>query len=195
MKYIFPVTIFATLLSLIACKRLSDKYPSADKETKALSKIPGINAGAGRFTITAPPGWKNFDTTINGIKFRFIMAPRKYNVAFTPNMNILSEKMNGASLEAYFAGAKKGVSGMKDFEVIGTGRKELHGMPGMWMQYYCTSKSGLKMELIFTMFVADDIIYNVTMATAQGEMTRFKPSFDSVLNSFTLATPAPQPVR
>jgi hypothetical protein len=190
-----PLIVIWFSCSLVACKRLSDKLHPADKETKDLSKVPGINAGAGRFNVTAPPGWKNFDTTINGIKFRFVMAPRSYNNLFTPNMNILSEKMNGASLNDYFAGAKKGVRSMRDFEEIGTGRKEIHGMPGMWMQYNCTSKSGTKMELIFTMFVADDIVYDVTMATAKGEMNKFKPSFDSVLNSFTLGRPVPQAVR
>jgi hypothetical protein len=189
MKHLFLfLLIFASLL--IACNRLSKKTaePPAIKE---LSKDPGINAGAGTFTIGAPTGWKNYDTTVSGVRFRLIMAPHDADVAVTPNMNILTEKMNGLTLDEYFEAARKGALKMRGFTEIGTGRKDLHGIQGKWLQYSFVSRAGTKMESIFTVLAVNDISYDVTMLTGFGEMSRFKPSFDTTLNSFTLDKPVP----
>jgi hypothetical protein len=181
---------FIVATFLISCNRLSKKTADA-QAIKELSKDPGINACAGTFSIGAPHGWKNYDTTISGVRFRLIMAPRDGGVAVTPNMNILTEKMNGLTLDEYFEAARKGALKMHGFMEIGTGRKDLHGIQGKWLQYSFVSRGGTKMESIFTVFAADDISYDVTMLTGFGEMSRFKPSFDSALNSFTLEKPIP----
>jgi hypothetical protein len=187
-RLLLSMLLFATFF--IACNRLSKKTADA-QAIKELSKDPGINAGAGTFSIGAPPGWKNYDTTISGVRFRLIMAPPDGDVAVTPNMNILTEKMNGLTLDEYFEAARKGALKMHGFTEIGTGRKDLHGIEGKWLQYSFVSRGGTKMESIFTVFAADDISYDVTMLTGLGEMSRFKPSFDTALNSFTLEKPIP----
>jgi hypothetical protein len=182
------------VVSLPACKGRFKKKGSGDTITD-LSKFPGINAGAGTFSLEAPNGWRNYDTTLNGIKFRFIQAPRSINPRFTPNLNIFSEKINDGVLDAYFKGVQLGARKSTDYEEIGSGSKTIDGRAARWLQYSSTSQGGTHMEIIFTALIADGICYNITMATARGEMATYKPSFDTVLNSFRIGRPAPEPVR
>ncbi|MDP4151341.1 MAG: hypothetical protein Q8927_01450 [Bacteroidota bacterium] len=188
--------IAAALLavSLPACKGRFKKKGSADVSTD-LSKLPGINAGAGTFSLLAPNGWRNYDTTLNGIKFRFIQAPRTLNPHFTPNMNIFSEKISEGVLDAYFNGVHLGARKSIDYEEIGSGTRKIDGRTARWLQYSSTSKGGTHMEIIFTAMIADGICYNITMATARGEMVKYKPSFDTVLNSLKIGRPTPERVR
>jgi hypothetical protein len=188
--------IATTLLafSLTACKGRFKKNKSEDATTD-LAKLPGINAGVGTFSLEAPYGWRNYDTTLNGIRFRFIQAQRGSNPRFTPNMNIFSEKINDDVLDAYFNGVLIGARKSTDYEEIGTGSRTIDGHTAKWLQYSSTSQGGTHMEIIFTALIADGICYNITMATARGEMAQYKPSFDTVLNSFKIGKPTPEPVR
>jgi hypothetical protein len=188
--------IAAALLavSLPACKGQFKKKGSGNAATD-LSKLPGINAGVGTFSLQAPIGWRNYDTTLSGIRFRFIQAPRYLNRRFTPNMNIFSEKVDDGVLDAYFRGIELGARKSVDYERIGSGNKTIDGRPARWLQYRSTSQGGTHMEIIFTALIADGICYNITMATARGDMATYKPSFDTVLNSFKIGRPRPEPVR
>jgi hypothetical protein len=188
--------IAAALLavSLPACKGRFKKNRAGDTTTD-LSKLPGINAGVGTFSLLAPTGWRNYDTTLNGIRFRFIQAPPYLNPRFTPNLNIFSEKISDGVLDAYFKGVQLGARKSTDYEEIGSGNRTIDGRAARWLQYSSTSRGGTHMEIIFTALIADGICYNITMATARGEMMLYKPSFDTVLNSFKIGRPTPEPVR
>jgi hypothetical protein len=181
--------IAATIVSfsLASCNRHPKETPSNTEILKDLGKAPGINAGDGSYSIIPPPGWSSMDTSMNGVRFKILKAPPGSATLITPSMNILTTKVGGASLDDYFAAAHGGMKGMlKNYEEIGSGKKKINDLPARWLQYRCTAASGSKMEAIFTLIVADDIGYAITMATQEGDMMKWEKVFENTLNSFSL---------
>src|ERR1700744_3242537 len=92
---------FAGLLLFAACQNRTDKKPSVEEVMKAAAAIPGANAGAGKFDISAPAGWQRIDTTLSGMKMTAILSPDT-SKHFRANVNVVTSSTNGLSLEKYF---------------------------------------------------------------------------------------------
>jgi hypothetical protein len=185
-KYL-PLLLLAGFCSLAACKNINTdkKKLSAEETLTAAAKTPGMNAGVSKFSIEAPAGWQKLDTNLNGVKFTFLLAPSASN-GFRANINVISQSMEGNSLDAYF---DKNITSMdqylQNFSAGTKGDKEIHGLPAKWMLYSQT-QNGHALDGMFYMIAKDGIAYIITFAASKGELGKYKASIDEAIGSFRI---------
>ena len=166
---------------LISCK---NKPATADELLEKASKAPGLNAGTGTFTVTAPEGWEKKDTVMNGITFLFIKSPVSSAMkGIRPSMNVVTENMGGVSFDEY---VKRNQSTMNQYfdqyKELDNGSIEANGMKGKWMRY-SHAQNGYTLDNMVYMFPKNGIAYVLTGATMQGDMDKYKNTYDAIAKS------------
>jgi hypothetical protein len=181
-KYLFFL-LFAGLSTLASCQNNTRKSSSPEEILKEAAKDPGANAGVSKFTIDAPAGWQKIDTSINGIKFTFLMAPAMER-SFRANINVISQSMNNMSMESYFD-TNVATMGqyMEKFSVGPKGEKKINGLPAKWVQYSHT-QNGYDLDGLFCMIPKNGIAYIITFTVPKGSLNKYQGPFDEALNSF-----------
>lgn len=182
MKYL-SFFLLAGLWTLASCQNQNKKDVSANELLKAAAKEPGANAGASKFSINAPAGWQKTDTSINGIKFTFLMAPTT-DKNFRANINILSQSMNNVPADSYF---DKNISTMgqymEKFSAGPKGEKQINGLEAKWIQYSHT-QGGYDLDGVLYIIPKDGVAYIVTFTVPKGSLNKYQAPFDEALNSF-----------
>ncbi len=169
------------LTAVISCK---NKPATANELLEQASKAPGLNAGTGTFTVTAPEGWEKKDTVMNGITFLFIKSPvSSATQVIRPSMNILTENMGGVSFDEY---VKRNQSTMKQYfdqyKELDNGNIEANRMQGKWLRY-SHAQNGYTLDNMVYMFPKNGIAYVLTGATMQGDMDKYKNTYDAIAKS------------
>ena len=180
--FLFAATSF--LLLVTSCKtetKTKDKSP--DEILNEVSKLKTINVGNDNYIVNIPTDWTTKDTTLNGVSFYFLLAPKTDN-DFNTNMNILNESMQGESFDDY---KKKSIETMKkqmpSLKFLDNGDIEASNINGSWL-HYKMEQSGLKIEIISYTFPKDGIAYIITATTKEGELDKYRNTFDAVAKSF-----------
>ncbi len=175
--------LFSSLLftAFFSCK---NKPATAGELLEKASKAPGLNAGAGKFSVTAPDGWEKKDTVMNGITFLFVWSPvSSATQAFRPNMNVVTENMGGISFDEY---VKRNQSTMgqyfEQYKEVDNGNIETNGMQGKWMRYSHV-QNGYTLDNMVYMFPKNGIAYVLTGATIQGDMDKYRDKYEAIAKS------------
>ncbi|HMH23837.1 MAG TPA: DcrB-related protein [Puia sp.] len=181
MKY--HLYLLATgLLMLTACKDPSAR-PSTEEMLKEAGKSPDANAGSGKFSIDAPPGWKKMDTTITGIKITFLLSPAVTN-EFRPNINVVTESMRDAPPDGYFDQSIAAMGKyMQHFSAVAKGEKEIDGAKARWMRY-SHNQNGFDLDVLVYFITKNGIAYIITCTVPKGQMEHFQPQFEQAVGTF-----------
>lgn len=187
MKKILLIIIAAVCLT--ACQQKSKKTSGdLDKDIKEMAgRNPGINAGSGSFDIDAIEGWTKTDTTISGVRAVFLKAPIEGSSdIFMENINVVTEQAKDYSLDKYFdANVTMIKNQMPGFVKINSGNVTVNGLEGSYIAYsheYFNTPTDV--ESYF--FVKNDIGYVITCSAQKGRLAKWKPSFEKMVNTFTI---------
>lgn len=186
MKQLF--ILFAATALFTACKQQAKKANGSDEEMKELvKKYKGLNAGTGSFTIDAISGWTKQDTAVNGLQTVFIASEAEgADDTFLENINVVTEAAKGYSTEKYFEANLKAMSTqMPGFEKINSGETVINGLPAKTL-LYSHSYTGQPVDAGCYFFVKNDIGYVITCTTLKGGYNKWKPRFDSIVNTFSV---------
>ena len=174
--------LLAGICALTSCQ-LNNKKPSPEEILKAAAKDPSANAGAGKFSIEAPAGWKKVDTTMNGIKFTFLLAPAADH-AFRANINVISQSMGNSSPDSYF---DQNISSMgqylQNFSAGTKAEKEINGQR-VKLMHYSHAQAGHDLDGVFYIIPKNGIAYIITFTVAKGLLDKYQAALDQALQSF-----------
>ncbi len=185
MKKIIAGLLLFTIVSS-SCKFQSKDDKKIDKNLDQLKNNPNINVGDGTYSITPLEGWDKKDTLMRGVKFTFIYAPdNKKEGLFSPNMNILSEKLPSSySLDEYIAVSKKNMKlQLNDVEEKGDGEEMIDGTNAKWSIYKHTY-SGINIDVLVYFILKENIAYVISCSTLSGKMPKLEQDFRTIVRSF-----------
>ncbi|HLI93912.1 MAG TPA: hypothetical protein VKU83_09890, partial [Puia sp.] len=70
---------------------------------KSATQTPGYNAGLDSITFPTPAGWRRYDTALGSIRV-LMLDTASSSPRFRINVNIVSDSLRGASIDAYTKG-------------------------------------------------------------------------------------------
>lgn len=192
MNKIFFLGATAVLLFATSCKtdnkklNKDDAKPMTNEEIlEKASTSKNINVGDKVYLVDIPNGWTTKDTSINNLKFYFLVAPTS-DADFRTNINIINESMQGISFDEY---KKKTIESMKHYmpnvEILESGDMKASDLAGSWFHYNLT-QSGIKLGIINYTFPKDGIAYIITATTKAENLDKYRITFDAVAKSFHL---------
>jgi hypothetical protein len=174
----------AVVFLFAACKE--KKRPTLKEMLKEAADNPGLNVGAGNFNIDAPAGWTKADTSFSGVKMLLMMAPET-TTGRRANINVLSEAMQGMSLDKYFDANVTTISGSANqYHFIEKGEKEINGSSFRWLHYSAASPNGTPIEQFLYISSKNNIAYLITCTSFKVQLEKDLLAFDQVLNSFRI---------
>jgi hypothetical protein len=167
------------LLSLSGIAILTLNFKNSAAPPRNISKLI---IDTTKFNIATPFGWQRRIQTSNGFEILFIVAPTADG--FSPNLNILTESLNGISTEEYL---KTSAENMKNANMIldGSGDFQADGIQGK----YSTSTFNYKGTDIATksyVFIKDGLAYVLTGSCLISQKDTYRPIFDKTVKTFKL---------
>jgi hypothetical protein len=187
-KILIPVLLVC--IAFAGCnsnqKKEKEKDALADIN-KLVSEHPGLNAGVGTYSITAPTGWEKMDTVMSGVTFTFIKSPLEgKNDRFRENINVTTENAKGYDLEAYVASNLKSMNAQMPGFVMGDkGETTIGGMPARWFVYNM-SYSGYDLKNTVYMIVKNETGYVLTCSSLGSTFDKFQADFKTCVYSFII---------
>jgi hypothetical protein len=184
-SHVIPAS-FLFLFILSACINENTKKKSPDELLKdGVKNSPGVNAGAGTYSINAPGGWTKTDTSINGLQATLLISPPEDSSDdFHENVNVVTENTNDMDIEEYF---EKNLNGMKsqlqDFENEGIDETQINGAKVKSIRY-SVHYSGNVLSLKTFFWVRNKTGYVITCTAREGEFSKWEPAFNEAVNSF-----------
>jgi hypothetical protein len=152
---------------------------------KQANGSPGINAGAGKFAIRVPPGWRRVDTSLGNIH-AIVLDTASANARFRTNVSIVSDSMRGLSPDKYLSGTINSLATyVPRFSLIGQGVRPLAGDSAHWI-HYSQDRGGTDMENICYIITHNDVAYIVTCSALKGRLVESYPAFERTIRSFAL---------
>lgn len=147
--------------------------------------MPGINAGAGRFTISIPRGWQRVDTVVGNVR-AVILDTLSARSTFKTNINVVSDSLRGLSPENYLAAtiSNMGVY-IPRFVLIGKGERQVGGRAAQWI-HYSQDRSGTEIENICYIIPDNGIAFIITCSALKGRLVQNYPAFERSIRSFTI---------
>jgi hypothetical protein len=146
---------------------------------------PGINAGAGKFAVRVPPGWRRVDTLLGNIH-AVVLDTASANARFRTIVSIVSDSMRGLSPDKYLAGTINGLAAyVPQFSLIGQGVRPLAGDSAHWI-HYSQDRGGTHLESICYIITHSDVAYIVTCSALKGRLVESFPAFERTIRSFAL---------
>lgn len=181
--------VLAAGACLSACQQNSKKpSDNLDKEVKDLvKKSPGLNAGTGTYSIQATEGWTKTDTSLGGLQATLLKSELEGNSdIFMENINVVTEKATGYDLDKYYEANLSTLSTqMPGYTKISSGNVIINGQEARRLAY-SHNYTGTATEVETYFFVKDGIGYVITCSAQQGKLTKWKPEFDKVVNTFSI---------
>jgi hypothetical protein len=173
--------MFAVLLLLGAACNNKKHYTTEELLQKGQG--PNMNAGTGKFSIGTPIAWQRMDTVLSGIHVTFLLGPSRNN-EFRPNFNIVSESMQGLSLDSYFDKSIEPMSKyLENFSAGPKGEKDIDGIHAKWQQY-SHHQNGYDIDVLVYFIPKDGIAYLITCSVPKGQLEQYQAKFDEALRSF-----------
>jgi hypothetical protein len=150
------------------------------------NSAPGINAGAGHFELTVPPGWRRVDTLLGNIRAVILDTPSTF-AGFRTNVSIVSDSLRGRSVDDYLGGTvTSDAQYIPQFSLIGKGERVLGGRSARWL-HYSQNRDGTQLEDICYLIPDKGIVYILTCSGLKGRLVGSRPAFEGVVTSFTPA--------
>jgi hypothetical protein len=148
------------------------------------NNTPGINAGAGHFEITVPPGWRRVDTLVGKIR-AVILDTASTFAGFRTNVSIVSDSLRARSIDDYLGGTIAGMAQyIPQFSLIGKGERVLGGRSARWL-HYSQNPDGTQLENICYLIPDKGIVYILTCSALKGRLVGSRPAFEEVVTGFT----------
>ena len=164
----------------MACNNSESKFN--DEISKQASEQPGINAGANKFTITTPAGWKRLDTTDNGVKITYLLSPMdagenkaRINVITTSTVDVTLDSIINENI-LYMS------KHLKKFNEKGIGNQNINGIYVKWLKYSVGSDSR---DYKLYILIKNGVAYYITCSVAKNEIKKYQVDIDEAVNSFT----------
>lgn len=190
-KLIAPILVAFACFAFSACNNSTKKDKEATTTLPDIKKVvdehPGVNAGSGTFSITAPDGWSKKDTIISGAKLTTISSPDDGNGdKFKENVNVVTESAKGYDLKAYVTSNRTSMSGqiasiqfLSDIEgTVGSEPAEV--------LLYSFNYSGYDLKNTAYFIVKNDIGYVITCTALKTTFDRFQKDFKTIVDSFKI---------
>ena len=176
--------ILGTIL-LASCNNVKKQYTANELLEKA-SQDNNLNAGRGKFSIDAPTGWQKSDTAVNGIQIIFFLGPTIDN-GFRENMNVLSESMQGRSLDSYFYASISSMGNyLQNFSAGAKGELDIDGIHCKWLQY-THQLNGFDIDVIWYVIPKNGIAYLITCSALKGRIEAYRAKFEEAIKTFRLS--------
>lgn len=149
------------------------------------NNTPGINAGAGNFMISVPPGWQRVDTLLGNIR-AVILDTASTRFGFRTNVSIVSDSMRGLSPDNYLSGTINNLAVyVPQFSLIRKGVRPIAGRSAPWI-HYSQVRGGTDIENICYIIPDSGIAYIITCSALKGRLVQNYPAFEHTIRSFTL---------
>jgi hypothetical protein len=173
-----------------ACKNNPKKEKDifSDSGMKKLAdQSPGLNAGKGTYTISAPEGWTKTDSSMSGAIFTSILSPLEDDADnFRENVNVTTEAAKDYDAKSYSAA---NLSAMKtqldEFKLISESETTVGEYPAVAYVYsFKYENYVLKNTAYFV--VKNDVGYVITCSSIFNKFDKFQPEFKTCVNSFSV---------
>jgi hypothetical protein len=161
----------------------NNKQPKTAEDVLSSINKTNLNKGSEDFHLDTPEGWTTDKKTIQGINYYYIISPQTGDVP-NPNINLVTESMQGVSLETYIT---KSLSSLEQIlpgsKIVANGDIEANGVKGAWYNY-TMEMQGVKADLMAYVYPAGGIAYVITGICTPGKKAKYRPIFDAVAKSF-----------
>jgi hypothetical protein len=148
------------------------------------NSAPGINAGAGRFEVSVPRGWRRVDTLLGNIRAVILDTASRF-ADFRTNVSIVIDSLRGRSVDDYLGGTvTSNAQYIPQFTLIGKGERVLGGRSARWL-HYSQNRDGAQLENICYLVPDKGIVYILTCSALKGRLVGSRPAFEEVVTSFT----------
>ena len=148
------------------------------------NSAPGVNAGAGHFEISVPPGWRRIDTLLGNIRAVILDTPSAF-AGFRTSISIVSDSLHGMSVDDYLNGAVSSMAQyIPQFSLIGKGERAFGSRSARWL-HYSQNRDGTALENICYFVPDKGIIYILTCSALKGRLVASRPAFEHAVTSFT----------
>ena len=165
--------------SVTAAQRVADSVLM-----QRASSAPGINAGAGHFEISVPPGWRRVDTLLGNIS-AVILDTASAFAGFRTNVSIVSDSLRGMPVDDYLRGAVGSLAQyVPQFSLIGKGERAFGSRSARWL-HYSQNRDGTELENICYFVPEKSVVYILTCSALKGRLVGYRPAFEEVVTSFT----------
>jgi hypothetical protein len=165
--------------SVRAVQRLADSVLMQRANT-----TPGINAGAGRYELDVPPGWRRVDTLLGNIK-AVILDTASTFAGFRTNVSVVSDSLRGMSVDDYLGGTVTSMAQyIPQFSLIAKGERVFGVRSSRWL-HYTQNRDGTQLENICYLIPEKGIVYILTCSALKGRLVKSRPAFEGVVTSFT----------
>lgn len=156
-------------------KTLDDILNSVDKTN--------LNKGSQNFHLDTPEGWKSEWRTAQGVDFYYMYSPQTSEVP-NPNINIVTESMQGTSLKTYLSHSLSFVAHLyPGAKVVAEGDIEANGVHGGWYNIKMEFQ-GTKGDLMAYVFPSNGVAYVITALCPPNKKSKYRLIFDKVAKSF-----------
>jgi hypothetical protein len=183
-KIIFILSAIACIYTT-ACK--NNPQPSqAEKILKEAAKNQSLNISRKEYVVNVPAGWREIDTSIQGIKAYIIYAPEDGSNVHS-NLNIVNESMKDYSLDDYVKADLNTIqSSIPSYKELGQGDFETDShVKAKWI-HSSYIMNGFNLESIQYIIPIDGIAYALTGTSATRNFDKYKNDFDTIAKSFHL---------
>jgi hypothetical protein len=148
------------------------------------NSAPGINAGAGRFDLTVPRGWRRVDTVLGKIRAVILDTPSTF-AGFRTNVSIVSDSLRGMSVDEYLGGTVSSMAQyIPQFSLIGKGERVLGTRTSRWL-HYTQNSDGTQLENICYLIPDKGVVYILTCSALRGRLVGSYHAFEQAVTSFT----------
>ncbi len=185
-KFIIPVMVACIAFSGCKSNAKKDKEDLTDLK-KIVKDHPGLNAGVGTYSISAPEGWMQKDTIMSGLKLTMIKSPIDgKDDMFRENVTVTTEDAKGFDLKDYTEANRKTMSSqMTGVEFLTKGETTIGSLPAKWFLYKF-DYSGYMLKNTVYFMVKNDIGYVITCTALESNFEKFQTGFKTCVNSFTV---------
>jgi hypothetical protein len=164
--------------SVRAAQRLADSVLMQRANT-----APGINAGAGHYTLEVPPGWRRIDTLLGNIR-AVILDTASTFAGFRTIVSIVSDSLRGGSIDGYLDGTvSSNAQYIPQFSLIRKGERMFDGRSSRWL-HYTQNRDGTQLESICYLLPDKGIVYILTCSALKGRLLASRHAFEEVVTSF-----------
>lgn len=160
-------------------QRLADSVLS-----QRANSMPGINAGAGRWEIGIPRGWRRVDTLLGNIRAVILDTPSTF-AGFRTSISIVSDSLRGMSVDEYQRGTIGSLAQyVPQFSLIGKGERTFGTRSSRWL-HYTQNRDGTLLENICYLIPNRGVVYIVTCSALKGRLLESRMAFEQAVTSFT----------
>jgi hypothetical protein len=164
--------------SVRAAQRLADSVLMQRANT-----APGINAGAGRYELEVPPGWRRVDTVLGNIK-AVILDTASTFAGFRTIVSIVSDSLRARSIDGYLDGTvSSNAQYIPQFSLIGKGARVFGSRSARWL-HYSQNRDGTQLESICYLLPDKGIVFILTCSALKGRLLASRHAFEEIVTSF-----------